>query len=58
MFQEPSPDFKIPEGALEFGATLEERRSWNVAKFAETYKLKLVGANFLLLRSAPAQTEA
>lgn len=36
---------------------MEERRSWDAMKFAEKYKLKPVAANFLLMRSAPAQTE-
>lgn len=47
----------IPQGAKEYGATLEERRSWDPLEFAAKYGLKLVGANFLLVTSAPAQAE-
>jgi len=50
LFQEP-PNLVIPEGAPEHGAALEERRSWDAMKFAARYKLKLVAANFCLVRS-------
>ncbi|KAL1706578.1 phosphatidylethanolamine-binding protein [Schizophyllum commune] len=56
LFQEPAADsFAIPEGAPEYGAALEERRSWNGVEFGEKYGLKLVAANFFLIRSAPAE---
>ncbi|KAL1746006.1 phosphatidylethanolamine-binding protein [Schizophyllum fasciatum] len=56
LFQEPAADaFAIPEGAPEYGAALEERRSWNAIEFGEKYGLKLVAANFFLVRSAPAE---
>lgn len=58
LFQEPSSEsFMIPQGAKEYGATLEERRSWEPLEFATRYGLKLVGANFLLITSAPAEAE-
>ena len=53
LFQEPaSPEpFAIPQGAPEYGAALEERRSWNPIAFAEKHGLKLVGANYFLVTS-------
>ncbi|KAI0794945.1 phosphatidylethanolamine-binding protein [Abortiporus biennis] len=53
LFQEPrSVDgFSVPEGSPEYGAALEERRSWDAVKFADKYGLKLVGANFMLIRA-------
>ncbi|TFK47412.1 PEBP-like protein [Heliocybe sulcata] len=52
LFQEPpSAPLAIPEGAVEYGAALEERRSWNALDFAKKYGLKLVGANFFICRS-------
>ncbi|TRM62209.1 phosphatidylethanolamine-binding protein [Schizophyllum amplum] len=57
LFQEPVADaFAVPEGAPEYGAALEERRSWDGVAFGEKYGLKLVAANFFLVRSAPAET--
>ncbi|KAF9442588.1 PEBP-like protein [Macrolepiota fuliginosa MF-IS2] len=48
LFEEPKGGVTIPQGATEYGTTLEERRSWNALKFAEEYGLKLVGVNFFL----------
>ncbi|KAF5347604.1 hypothetical protein D9756_010683 [Leucocoprinus leucothites] len=48
LFQEPEGGISVPDGAVEYGAKLEERRSWNAIKFANEYGLKLVGANFFL----------
>lgn len=48
LFEEPEGGVNIPQGAVEYGVKLEERRSWNPVKFAEQYGLKLVGANFFL----------
>ncbi len=58
LFQEPvgSEPFTIPQGAPEYGAALEERRSWNPIAFAEKHNLKLVGANYFLVRSAEVDT--
>lgn len=50
LFEEP-PGFSIPQGAVEYGAELEQRRSWNPIEFGEKYGLKLVGANYFLVRS-------
>ncbi|EJD43408.1 PEBP-like protein [Auricularia subglabra TFB-10046 SS5] len=49
LFEEPEGGFNVPPGAPEWSNELEQRRSWNVAKFAESYRLKLVGANFFLV---------
>lgn len=43
--------FTVPTGAPEYGAALEERRSWNAIEFGKKYGLKLVGANFLVMQS-------
>ncbi|KAG9223558.1 hypothetical protein PLEOSDRAFT_1100961 [Pleurotus ostreatus PC15] len=53
LFEEPSSagEFTIPAGSPEYGAALEERRSWGAIKFGETYGLKLVGATYFLVRS-------
>lgn len=48
LFEEPKGGVTIPQGAVEYGKKLEERRSWNAMKFAKEYGLKLVGANFFL----------
>ncbi|KAJ3573246.1 hypothetical protein NP233_g2548 [Leucocoprinus birnbaumii] len=48
LFEEPEGGVSVPHGAVEYGAKLEERRSWNAMKFADEYGLKLVGANFFL----------
>ncbi|KAJ8487375.1 hypothetical protein ONZ51_g4213 [Trametes cubensis] len=53
LFQEPASTepFVVPQGAPEYGAALEERRSWNPVAFAERYRLKLVGANYFLVNA-------
>ncbi len=53
LFEEPAgaTEFIIPEGAPEYGAALEERRSWGAVRFGERYGLKLVGATYFLVRS-------
>ena len=53
LFQEPTgaEPFTIPQGAPEYGAALEERRSWNPISFAEKHGPKLVGANYFLVTS-------
>ncbi|KAF4562457.1 hypothetical protein EYR40_004731 [Pleurotus pulmonarius] len=53
LFEEPAgaAEFSIPEGAPEYGAALEERRSWGAVGFGEAYGLKLVGATYFLVRS-------
>ena len=58
MFQEPAgtETFTIPQGSPEYGAAVEERRSWNPVSFAEEYGLKLVGANYFLVKSAEVDT--
>ncbi|KAI0748929.1 PEBP-like protein [Fomes fomentarius] len=59
LFQEPvggEQPFTIPQGAPEYGAALEERRSWNPITFAEKHGLKLVGVNYFLVRSAEVDT--
>jgi hypothetical protein len=50
LFQEPASGISIPQGEPEYGAALEERRSWNALEFAKKYDLKLIGANFFLCR--------
>jgi phosphatidylethanolamine-binding protein len=52
LFEEPSGGFTIPEGAPEYGAALEERRSWDAVAFGEKYGLKLVGASFFLVKAS------
>ena len=58
LFQEPvgSEPFVVPPGVPEHGAALEERRSWNPIEFADRYGLKLVAANYFLVRSAEEDT--
>ncbi|OJT03248.1 OV-16 antigen [Trametes pubescens] len=53
LFQEPASaePFLVPQGQPEYGAALEERRSWNPVTFANKYGLKLVGANYFLVRA-------
>ncbi|PFH47277.1 hypothetical protein AMATHDRAFT_77273 [Amanita thiersii Skay4041] len=51
LFEEPAGGITIPQGEPEYGSALEERRSWDAMAFARKYNLKLVGANFFLLRS-------
>ncbi|GJE99996.1 PEBP-like protein [Phanerochaete sordida] len=54
LFLEPPSGVQIPHDAPEHFNELEQRRSWDVFAFAEKYGLKLVGANFLTLRSPDA----
>lgn len=51
LFEEPIGGYEIPAGVPECGAELERRRSWNAVAFGEKYGLKLVGADFFLLRA-------
>lgn len=51
LFQEPGGGFTVPEGAVEYGEALEERRSWDAVSFGEKYGLTLVGANYFLVHS-------
>ncbi|KXN81162.1 hypothetical protein AN958_05933, partial [Leucoagaricus sp. SymC.cos] len=48
LFEEPEGGVNIPQGAVEYRTKLKECRSWNPMKFAEEYKLTLVGGNFFL----------
>ncbi|EIW56216.1 PEBP-like protein [Trametes versicolor FP-101664 SS1] len=59
LFQEPASaePFVVPQGQPEYGAALEERRSWNPVTFASKYGLKLVGANYFLVRSPEVAVE-
>ncbi|KAF5333940.1 hypothetical protein D9758_018159 [Tetrapyrgos nigripes] len=50
LFQEPS-GFSLPTDAKEFGAEVPDRRHWSAYKFGEQYGLKLVGANYFIVRS-------
>jgi hypothetical protein len=50
LFEEPAGFAGIPEGAVEYGSKLEERRSWSAVKFGESYGLKLVGVDYFLVR--------
>jgi hypothetical protein len=52
LFEEPIGGYEIPGGAPEYGAELEQRRSWNAVAFGEKYGLKLIGADFFLLRAS------
>ncbi|KIK51211.1 hypothetical protein GYMLUDRAFT_78303 [Collybiopsis luxurians FD-317 M1] len=55
LFQEPEGNsFTIPEGAKEYGEALEERRNWKAFDFGAQYGLKLVGANYFIVRAASA----
>jgi len=57
LFEEPVGGYEIPASAPEHGAEREQRRSWNAVAFGEKYGLKLVGADFFLLKAAdPAPT--
>lgn len=51
LFEEPIGGYKIHADAPEYGAGLEQRRSWSAVAFGEKYGLKLVGADFFLLRA-------
>lgn len=59
LFQEPASaePFIVPQGQPEYGAALEERRSWNPVAFANKYGLRLVGANYFLVRSPEVAVE-
>ncbi|KAI8973075.1 PEBP-like protein [Trametes punicea] len=59
LFQEPTSaqPFAVPQGEPEYGAALEERRSWNPLSFADKYGLKLVGANYFLVRAPEVAPE-
>ncbi|KAH9846903.1 PEBP-like protein [Lenzites betulinus] len=59
LYQEPASaePFVVPQGEPEYGATLEERRSWNPVEFAQKYRLKLVGANYFLVRAEEVAAE-
>lgn len=52
LFEEPESGVSIPPGAPEYGAALEERRSWNAVEFGNKHRLKLVGANLVLMQAA------
>ncbi|KAH9923822.1 phosphatidylethanolamine-binding protein [Fomitopsis serialis] len=57
LWQEPSTaqTLRLPAGAPEYGAALEERRSWDPVVFAEKYGLKLVGATYFLVEAPPTE---
>ncbi|KAG7440057.1 PEBP-like protein [Guyanagaster necrorhizus] len=50
LFEEPA-GFSVPQGAVEYGAEMTQRRSWNAIEFGKKYGLKLVGASYFLVRS-------
>ncbi|RDB27267.1 Phosphatidylethanolamine-binding F40A3.3 [Hypsizygus marmoreus] len=50
LFEEPAAGIVIPRGAVEHGAK-HERRGWNAMGFGDRYGLKLVGADFFLVRA-------
>ncbi|THU78255.1 PEBP-like protein [Dendrothele bispora CBS 962.96] len=50
LFQEP-PGFSLPPDAKEFGDSIPERRHWKAFEFGEKYGLKLVGANYFIVRA-------
>ncbi|KAG6890530.1 hypothetical protein C0995_007732 [Termitomyces sp. Mi166 len=52
LFEEPESGFVVPPGAPEYGAGLEERRSWNAVDFGNRHGLKLVGVNLFLVQAA------
>jgi len=52
LFEEPVGGYEIPAGAPEHGVEMGQRRSWNAVAFGEKYGLKLVGADFFLLKAA------
>ncbi|KAL0959011.1 hypothetical protein HGRIS_014323 [Hohenbuehelia grisea] len=51
LFEEPAGGFTLPSDAPEHHSELEARRSWTGYKFGENHGLKLVGANYVLVRS-------
>ncbi|KAI9067786.1 PEBP-like protein [Trametes sanguinea] len=59
LFQEPASGqpFVVPQGEPEYGAALEERRSWDPVAFAQKHGLKLVGANYFLVRAPEVAQE-
>ncbi|KAH9837981.1 PEBP-like protein [Rhodofomes roseus] len=59
LWQEPSTTetLRLPADAPEYGAALEERRSWDPVAFGEKYGLKLVGATYFLLQAPPAEDD-
>jgi hypothetical protein len=50
LFEEPDGFAGIPQGAVEYGSTLEDRREWGAWNFGELYGLKLVGVNYFLIK--------
>ncbi|KAG6808079.1 hypothetical protein H0H92_005454 [Tricholoma furcatifolium] len=54
LFREPASGYTIPQGATEYGAALEERRSWKAIDFGNKYGLTLVGTNVFLVQAAEA----
>ncbi|EMD32339.1 hypothetical protein CERSUDRAFT_58547 [Gelatoporia subvermispora B] len=54
LFGEPpsAQGLVVPPEAPEHDVTLEERRNWDALAFAERYGLKLVGANYFLIRAS------
>jgi hypothetical protein len=46
LYREPSNNFAIPAGAIEYGSDFNSRKNWNATVFAEKYGLELVAANF------------
>lgn len=52
LFEEPIGGYEIPVRAPEHSTEPEQRRRWNGVAFGEKYGLKLVGADFFLLRAA------
>jgi len=58
LFEEPIGGYEIPASAPEHGAGLEQRRGWNGITFGEKYGLKLVGADFFLLRAVDSVSVA
>ncbi|KAJ3501537.1 hypothetical protein NLJ89_g9291 [Agrocybe chaxingu] len=51
LFEEPAEGISIPSNAVEHKAEPPTRRNWNAFKFADAYKLKLVGANYFLTKA-------
>ena len=50
LYREPSDNFVIPAGAIEYGSDFNSRKNWNATAFAEEYGLHLVAANFFYVR--------
>ena len=51
LFEEPVGGYEIPAGAPEYGAGLGQRIRWDAVAFGKKYGLKLMGADFFLLRA-------